>query len=120
MRYKIIIAGSRSFNNFDLMYSEVIKFLGDKPRVQYEIVSGGAEGADKLGELLAKKHNLKLTIMNADWNHYGKSAGYIRNVQMAKYADACIVFMKKGGSKGSQHMIDIADERGLDLKVIEF
>jgi hypothetical protein len=35
---------------------------------------------------------------------------------MAKYAKACIVFWD-GESKGSKHMIDIAIETGLYLKV---
>lgn len=102
------------------MEKEVHSFLSGRTVSETEIVSGGARGADRLGEQLAEAYNLKLTVMNADWDKYGKGAGYRRNAEMAKYADACIVFMKREGSKGSQHMIDLAKKEGLDLKVVKY
>jgi len=53
----------------------------------------------------------------ADWNKYGKSAGYKRNEEMAKYADALIAFWD-GKSKGTKHMIDLAKRYGLKVKVV--
>lgn len=55
----------------------------------------------------------------ADWDTYGKSAGYRRNEDMAKIADACIVFWD-GESRGSKHMIDIAEREGLPLRIVKF
>ena len=55
----------------------------------------------------------------ADWNKYGKSAGYKRNEEMAKYADALIAFWD-GKSKGTKHMIDLAKRYGLKVKVVIF
>lgn len=118
--YKLIIAGSRGFNDYTLLESEVHKFLSGKTIGETEIVSGTARGADQLGEKLAKEYDLKLTKMPADWDTFGKSAGYRRNAEMAKYADGCIVFMEKGGTKGSQHMINLAEREGLELKVVKY
>jgi hypothetical protein len=111
---KLIIAGSRDFNDYELLKKETDAFIGnEKP----EIVSGTARGADKLGEQYAKEKGFKLKLMPADWNKFGKSAGYRRNEQMAAYADSCIVFTL--GTKGSQHMIDVATAKGLKLKVVK-
>ena len=53
---KIIIAGSRSMNDYNLMartWHEYTKKHGLKPS-QITIISGGAKGADKLVEQIAK------------------------------------------------------------------
>lgn len=84
-----------------------------------EIISGTANGADKLGERYARERGYKLTYFPANWDKYGKSAGYRRNVEMAQYADAAIIFWD-GISAGSQHMIDIARNYGLKLKIHRF
>lgn len=117
--YKLIIAGSRDFNDYKLLESEVHKFLSGKEIGETEIVSGTARGADQLGEKLAKEYNLKLTKMPANWNEYGKSAGYRRNAEMAKYSNGCIVFWD-GVSRGTKHMIDLAEREKLELKVVKY
>jgi len=53
----------------------------------------------------------------ADWNKFKKSAGYKRNVEMAENADALIAFYD-GKSKGTGHMIDIAKEKNLLIRII--
>lgn len=117
--YKVIIAGSRDFNDYDLLVSNMAHFLhGYKPS-EVEIVSGTARGADRLGENFANKHHCKLTKMPADWDKFGNSAGYRRNADMAIYADACVIFWD-GVSKGTKHMIDLAEKYNLDLKVIKY
>ena len=67
----------------------------------------------------AKDNNISLMCFPADWNKYGKRAGYIRNEQMAKEADALIAFWD-GKSKGTKHMIDIARSKGLLIRVIRY
>lgn len=52
----------------------------------------------------------------AEWNRYGRSAGYRRNEQMAKIADALIALWD-GQSKGTQHMIRLARSYGLEVLV---
>jgi len=81
-----------------------------------EIVSGGAKGADQLGEQYAKENNYNLRIFPADWDKYGKKAGYIRNEEMAKYADACVCFWD-GKSKGTKMMIELAKKYKLKTRL---
>ena len=90
-----------------------------------EIISGGARGADNLGEQLASSYGLKLTIFPAQWDTYGKAAGMIRNKEMADYAakdsDKAILFaFWDGQSRGTKGMIDIAKRCGMEVIVNEF
>jgi hypothetical protein len=83
------------------------------------IVSGGANGADKLGELFAKKHNIETIIYKPDWKKYGKSAGFLRNHDIINAADNVIAFWD-GVSNGTKHDIDIATQKGKPLIVKRF
>lgn len=111
---KVIIAGSRGFNDYKVLCLICDHMLQNQKVV--EIVSGTAYGADKLGEQYAKEHGFAIKQFPADWNKYGKSGGYKRNEEMAKYADALIAFWD-GKSKGTKHMIDLARQYGLKIKV---
>ena len=83
------------------------------------IVSGGARGADKAGEMYANEEKFDLEIFPADWKKFGKSAGFRRNEQMANVADAVVAFWD-GKSNGTKHMIETAEKNNLDLRVINY
>lgn len=120
---RVIIAGSRDFNDYEILKEEVGTFLlhltvTEKLTVDDEIiiVSGGAKGADKLGERYAKEHGYHCEIYIPNWS-IGKQAGILRNIDMAKVSQACIVF-NLNNSKGSAHMSDYASKQGLITKVV--
>lgn len=118
---KVIIAGTRDFNDYAFLKKNVDYFLqGINPNnEEIEIVSGNARGADKLGERYAKEHNLPVKLFPANWDKYGKRAGYLRNQEMANYADVLIAFWDEK-SKGTKHMIDIAKKQGLTFIVVGY
>jgi hypothetical protein len=99
---KVIIAGSRSITNL----TDVSTAMSESGFISKttEIVSGGARGADRLGELWAKTHGRPIRLMQADWG-IGRHAGLVRNTNMAKYADA-LVAVWDGVSRGTSHMIN--------------
>lgn len=118
--FKVIIAGSRGFSNYKLLKEECNKFLREKRKTHNVIIiSGGARGADLLGEKYAKDEGFDLEIYPADWKKFGKTAGFRRNEQMAEVADALIAFWD-GKSHGTKHMIDIMNEKNLQVKVVEY
>ena len=117
--FKLIVAGGRTFNNYELLKTKLDHLLKNKEIECVEIVSGGANGADKLGECYANEKGCMVRIFNANWDAYGKSAGYIRNAEMADYADACVVFWD-GKSKGSKHMIDLANKKGIRVVIVRY
>lgn len=100
---KVIIAGSRHMPNF--LYHLIPKAIKLSGFQITEIVSGGARGADRLGEQYAKENNIPCKVFPADWKTFKNAAGPIRNSQMKNYADAAIVFIFDG-SRGSANMIN--------------
>lgn len=122
---RIIIAGSRKFND----YITLLKYL-DNMGIHLintidpiEIVSGHAAGADMLGERFAKAYGYPLKVFPAEWDKYGKSAGPIRNEEMAKYASEAnrgiLVAFPMGESPGTRNMIETAKRYGLEIDVYE-
>ncbi len=114
---KVIIAGGRDFSD----YSELCRIcdIAFKSYPQVEIVSGMAQGADLLGERYANDRGHLIKQFPADWDKYGKGAGFRRNVEMADYAGALLAFWD-GSSKGTLHMINTAKKKGLKVKVIKY
>ena len=90
---------------------------------QVKFISGTARGADILGEQFAYTYEYDVIRFPADWNTYGKSAGYRRNAEMAKYASEAygVLFaFWDGQSRGTKHMIDLAKRYGLEVHVVNY
>ena len=88
--FRVIIAGSRYYCNYRKMVAKCDAILANKlsdPDCRVVIVSGCAQGADALGERYAWRHRLKVERYPADWEGLGKSAGPVRNEQMAQNAE---------------------------------
>lgn len=113
---RTIIAGSREVNSPTLAYCFVVKAIHQAGWTPTTIISGGARGIDRAGELYANTHSIPLEVFPADWDKYGKSAGYLRNAQMADKAEALIAVWD-GHSQGTANMIELAKEKGLRVHV---
>lgn len=111
--FRVIVAGSRTIDDYDFVKKKLDILLKRKKNVV--IICGMARGADQLGERYAKENDLEIEYYPADWDKYGKSAGYIRNKQMARNADALIAFWD-GVSKGTKNMIEIARKDDLPIR----
>jgi len=112
--FRVIIAWGRTFKDYDRLCSVCDYMLQNQKEI--EIVSGTAMGADKLGEKYAQERGYKIARFPAEWNTYQKAAGFIRNKKMAEYSDALIAFWD-GRSKGTEHMINLAKQYGLKMKI---
>ncbi len=113
--FRIIIAGGRGFNDYALLKNTMDKLLSNI-KGNIIIVCGKARGADTLGERYAKEKGYGINYYPANWDLYGKCAGYIRNEQMAQNADALVAFWD-GQSRGTKHMIDLARKYNLKVRV---
>ena len=111
---KIIVAGSREYSNKKKVF-RILDFLyAANPNI--EIVSGLAKGPDSYGKEWAEKNGVTVHKFPANWNKYGKSAGYRRNEEMAKFSQILLAFWD-GESRGTMHMINLAKKHGLKVKV---
>lgn len=102
---KVIVAGSRDGVNQSYVHAVLTEALSEVIP-ELEIVSGTARGADTYGEAWAYAANVDVTQFPADWEKHGKRAGFLRNAEMARYADMLIAFWD-GKSKGTAHMIGV-------------
>mgnify|MGYP006367447513 FL=1 len=124
---RIIIAGSRDFNDYELLKKSAIEIITKKTMLPdlTRIVSGGARGADTLGERFANEMGLEISRFIPDWDGLGKRAGYVRNAEMAKFAveddnDGMLIAFWDGKSRGTKHMIDLAKRYGLEVHVVNY
>ena len=132
---KVIIAGSRNFNNYALLKRELDRLFQEP----FIVVSGGAKGADSLGELYAKEKGYEVERHLAKWNDlsvpncrikynsygpYNAMAGHNRNQEMLNSVlenkdGGCVVAFWNGKSKGTENMITITNKSGVSLHIIK-
>ena len=118
--FKLIVAGGRDFND----YHSLSKAISDLAEVELadravSIVSGMARGADRMAYDFAKLNNVVVHEFPADWDRYGKAAGYRRNAEMAAFADGLLAFWD-GSSRGTKNMIETMMKLGKPVHVIEY
>lgn len=120
--YKLIVAGSRSFTDHAWMERVLIDLCeeGNLKDRAVSIVSGMARGADLLAAGFARRHQVKLYEFPADWEKFGKSAGFHRNREMGHFSDGLLVFWD-GHSRGTKHMIEyMRDQLEKPVHIIRF
>ena len=112
---KLIVAGSRKFQDEYVFEQYLLAYLA-----KYEdltIITGMATGPDMMAYDYAQFHDMPVLEFPADWNRFGKSAGYRRNAEMLKSGTHLLAFWD-GHSKGTKNMIDIATKAGLNVTII--
>lgn len=109
---KVVIAGSRSITDYALV-ERAVEESGFDVTV---VLSGTANGVDKLGERWAQEHDIPTERFPAEWDKYGRSAGPIRNKQMVEYADGLIAVWD-GESRGTANIMNLATDAGLPIHV---
>jgi hypothetical protein len=109
---RVIVCGSRQWTDREAIANR----LFDLP-VDSVIVHGAAPGADRIAGQEAEKLGLLVEEHPADWDYYGKRAGFVRNERMAKIgADLCIAFWD-GHSRGTAMMVDLAERYDIPIEL---
>ncbi len=116
---RTIVAGSRSITP----QGTVWKILDAFDAWSFtEIITGGAAGADmaavRWAELRKFNHRVFYPHYPAYQEDRKKLAPLHRNEAMAEEADALIAIWD-GKSKGTEHMIQTAQKKGLKVRVVE-
>ena len=97
----------------DALFVET-NLIDDKSSVT--VVHGDAPGADTLAGQIAVLFGFKVEAYPADWNKYGKKAGFIRNSEMINLgADICLAFIR-AESRGATMCADLAEKAGIPVK----
>jgi hypothetical protein len=118
--FKLIVAGGRDFDDYQTLHDTLMQLANTVYHDRaVSIVSGMARGADALGGKFARENDVKLYEFPADWEEYGKRAGFIRNQQMADFSDGLLAFWD-GKSRGTAHMIETMRKAGKPVHLIRY
>jgi len=106
---KVAIVGSRGWTDKDAVIDYIWRLPAD-----CTVVSGGAKGVDKFAEegvhiRFMHRHDILLLEFLPEWEKYGKSAGFRRNVEIVEASEKVVAFWD-GISKGTAHSIKLARE----------
>lgn len=113
--FRVIIAGTRTFDDYDLLCRSMDYYL-QNIQEPIQILCGLAKGADQLGLKYAREHGYEVRYFPAEWKKHGKAAGPIRNLRMVQNADALVAFWD-GKSSGTKNIILLAKEQQLNIRV---
>ena len=111
---KIAIVGSRNYKNTGRIIELIYALTSSK---HHTLISGGASGPDTIAQKEAEKQGWNIKIFKADWNKLGKSAGFMRNTDIAKEAEYIYAFWD-GKSKGTLDTITKAVKMGKDVEIL--
>lgn len=110
---KVAVIGSRTFNDYGLVKETLTKLDITL------LVSGGAKGADSLGERYAIENNITTLIFKPDWERHGRGAGMVRNTDIVKNSDIVVAFWD-GSSKGTLDSIRKVEKLNKGLMIIKY
>ena len=128
---RVAVIGSRNFNDYEKVKDYLNRLHGMRPITL--VVSGGARGADSLGERWADDNCIDKLIHEAKWddlthpdariqtNQYGRqydaNAGFRRNRTIIDDSDIILAFWDMK-SPGTRNGIAYAKQRGKSYKII--
>ena len=110
---KVLVCGSRDWWD----RARIDKRLDELP-ISAMIIQGGARGADNCAALYATDHGMPLVIVPANWEKFGKRAGFLRNNWMLDLAPDLVIAFHKNNSPGTQSTITEARRRGIPVEII--
>lgn len=111
-----LVCGGRDFADHSMFDGAMSDLIG---RFGYpaHLIHGGAKGADAMAASWGGKLAIEVSSFPADWETYGRAAGPIRNRQMRDQKPHKVIAFP--GSRGTQNMINLAREKGIDVVEIK-
>jgi hypothetical protein len=107
---RLLVTGSRTWHNAAMLEAELAEWF-DPDTV---LVHGACpQGADMIADQAWHEWGGKIERHPAQWDVYGKRAGFLRNEEMVRQgADACLAFIRDA-SKGATHTANLAIGAGI-------
>jgi len=113
--FRLLVTGSRDWTDANLLCGALYARYREAEGRSITLVSGACPtGADFMAEKFAQAQNWTIERHPADWEKFGKRAGFLRNAEMvALGANICCAFIRNG-SKGATHTADLARKARID------
>ncbi|WP_338785431.1 SLOG family protein [Streptomyces sp. DG1A-41] len=119
---RLLVTGSRGWTDVALLEGVIgeVLWLGRyRPRDVLLIHGACPRGADAIADRFACGIGMSVRRHPADWDAYGKRAGFLRNAEMVSAgADLCLAFIK-GGSPGASMTASLAKKAGITTQIFE-
>jgi hypothetical protein len=123
---RVLVCGSRTITDKKFITSTLkqvfVELIKANPDETYTVITGGAAGPDKIANDWAERQWERsvfiksIEVYPAQWDKYGKSAGYKRNRQMIDSGVDLVIAFWDGGSKGTEHTMDLAKRCGIKVQ----
>ncbi|MGW6597882.1 DUF2493 domain-containing protein [Streptomyces sp. NPDC055036] len=119
---RVLVTGSRAWTNTDRIaeaLGQVIRLSGCRPHDVLLIHGACPVGADALADEFATQIGMRVQRFPADWETFGKAAGFRRNAEMVNLgADVCLAFIRNK-SRGASMTARMAEKAGIPTKIFE-
>jgi hypothetical protein len=125
---RILVTGSRLWVDTETIRDALLKAI-DEINPQYGkpiLVHGDARGADRIADRQWQqlRHSrpgwlARPEVHPANWEHYGKAAGHIRNAEMVGIGAAICLAFPIGESRGTRGCIRLAEKAGIPVRIYE-
>lgn len=114
---KVLVYKSREFNNYEILENILDRYEGRYAIT--EIIEAEARG-DTLPRLYGEHRGIPVRSFSADWNLYGKRAGYIRNAALlAEEKPEWVIALRRPESRATENMIKQARKAGVPVNVYD-
>jgi hypothetical protein len=112
-RETVLICGSRTWTDPAPIRAAVAALASGSI-----VLVGGATGADRVAEHLARERgDLEVRVFAADWRRHGRRAGVLRNLRMLDQRPDRVLAFQIGDSPGTTHTIGEANRRGIPVRL---
>lgn len=111
---RLAVIGSRTFANMRLLEAILAEYVG----TAVLFISGGADGADRMGARWARKHGIEPKIFEPDHKRY-RHPYHHRNRLIAEACDLLVAFWD-GRSSGTRYTIEYARRIGKTVRIVRF
>lgn len=113
---RVLVTGSRDWED----YRAVLVAIYDA-KIQFGkfiLVSGNCPtGADRMAEKVCRSIDIEVELHPAEWDKYGKRAGFVRNAEMVNSGiDFCIAFIRNN-SPGATMTVELAKKKDIPVKI---
>jgi len=111
--FRLLITGSRTWDKPDVIKKLLVKVYNEVKDRDPILVHGTARGADEMSSKIWLELGGAVEAHPADWDQFGKQAGFVRNQQMVDLgANLCIAFIKDN-SRGASNCARLAEKAGI-------
>lgn len=115
MAYRILITGSREWTDQDAIFDAIVRAARAALDFEIVVIHGAARGADTYAGEAASRLGFKVETYPADWDNFGRKAGFLRNARMVKLgADVCLAFILNE-SPGASGCAELARKAGIEV-----